>query len=702
MRKILSLSILVVFIFSCVFTVPTSTVYAANTVYYISQSAGNDNNNGTSMSTPWKTLAKVGSMSYGPGDQILLKCGDTWNEQLTLNNLVGGTNVITIGSYGTGNKPSILRNSLQADKCIKIIDAANIRITNLEIGNAGLGIIVHNENILGGNIKIDNCYFHDITGIHHLNPIPSENQFSMSAAVTVGAANPEGMVGVSIDNCTTYRATSLTNNWGRTQNLYITNCTTSYNGYGGASICYVDGGYIDNCHFLNGGTTDFPVGAAGLYIGDSTNYIVRNTEIAYQTRYGSNPDGCGADFEAEVYNSSLQNVYIHDNAGVGVMFFDNGRSRYNDHCDITNSIISNNSANPNVWTKHAILFSTPSNDNYGVISGNSYYLRSGEAFINSYDSSVTVTDNTQLSSPPSVPTFSTVTPPTLPTITPITCTIYQAEIASRNNVNINTNNAGYLGTGFTDSWNTVGDSLTFTIDGNGGGTKQLAIRFANGTGNWRTLSLYVNGTKAKQITLANTGGWSSWSDCLENVSLNSGSNTIKIQYDSADIGEVNIDCIKLSNPIYYKLINLWSGKAAHNTGEAYNGNSSAVAQCLAAVASGDTNDQLWQKLRVGTNGYYKLINKATGKRIHNTGEAYNGNLSSDAQWAAVVAEANDDAQLWRTVDVGNGYFKLICKNTGKCLHNTAEAYNGNPQNNNVAVVWDTGANEQKWQFVRQN
>ena len=49
--------------------------------YYISQSTGNDNSDGLSAEKPWKTLAKA-SIDYQPGDEILLKCGDTWDEEL--------------------------------------------------------------------------------------------------------------------------------------------------------------------------------------------------------------------------------------------------------------------------------------------------------------------------------------------------------------------------------------------------------------------------------------------------------------------------------------------------------------------------------------------------------------------------------------------------------------------------------------------
>jgi len=38
-----------------------------------------------------------------------------------------------------------------------------------------------------------------------------------------------------------------------------------------------------------------------------------------------------------------------------------------------------------------------------------------------------------------------------------------------------------------------------------------------------------------------TANWSTWSDRMDNVTLNAGNNTIKYQFDSGDNGKVNID-----------------------------------------------------------------------------------------------------------------------------------------------------------------
>lgn len=85
---------------------------AAGTNYYVAN-AGNDSCDGKSQAIgssgacAWKTIAKVNSSSFLPGDSILFNRGDTWREQLNLPSSGSAGNPITISAYGGGNKPKI-------------------------------------------------------------------------------------------------------------------------------------------------------------------------------------------------------------------------------------------------------------------------------------------------------------------------------------------------------------------------------------------------------------------------------------------------------------------------------------------------------------------------------------------------------------------------------------------------------------------
>jgi hypothetical protein len=91
-------------LFLLIFFIFGLTANATN--YYVSAS-GNDSNNGTSTSTPWKTIAKINSRTFLPGDYILFRRGDMWREELTPPSSGVAGNPITFGAYGSGAKPII-------------------------------------------------------------------------------------------------------------------------------------------------------------------------------------------------------------------------------------------------------------------------------------------------------------------------------------------------------------------------------------------------------------------------------------------------------------------------------------------------------------------------------------------------------------------------------------------------------------------
>ncbi|MGO4182450.1 right-handed parallel beta-helix repeat-containing protein [Paenibacillus sp. TAF43_2] len=102
-----------IFVIAMIVFVHNDRAYAAGTTYYVSNSTGNDNNNGTSAGTPWQTLAKISNLTFNPGDKLLLKSGDTWNESVTLNGSGTALLPIQMTAYGSGSKP-IIRSSAPA------------------------------------------------------------------------------------------------------------------------------------------------------------------------------------------------------------------------------------------------------------------------------------------------------------------------------------------------------------------------------------------------------------------------------------------------------------------------------------------------------------------------------------------------------------------------------------------------------------
>ena len=132
--------ILLIGIFLVVLILP---VFTSAAVYYVDASNGNDNNNGLSPETAWKTITRVNNeWGYQAGDDILFKRGETWTDSgLDIHHSGTTENPVIIGAYGAGPKPVIdgsrdfggsAMSSIYSASYITIQD---FRITNMVHGN---------------------------------------------------------------------------------------------------------------------------------------------------------------------------------------------------------------------------------------------------------------------------------------------------------------------------------------------------------------------------------------------------------------------------------------------------------------------------------------------------------------------------------------------------------------------------------------
>ncbi|MBA4864436.1 carbohydrate-binding protein [Streptomyces sp. PSKA54] len=100
--------------------------------------------------------------------------------------------------------------------------------------------------------------------------------------------------------------------------------------------------------------------------------------------------------------------------------------------------------------------------------------------------------------------------------------------------------AGYSGSGFCNGTNAVGAYAQLTVNAATSGTATLSVRFANGTTTARPAGLIVNGSTVQTPSFEATGAWSTWTTKTLTVSLNAGSNTIRLD-PTTSAGLPNID-----------------------------------------------------------------------------------------------------------------------------------------------------------------
>lgn len=97
----------IVWLISIVIFYSCQSDYENISVFYVSNN-GNDKASGDSPQTAWKTISKVNSAKFKPGDSILFEAGSTWREILEINHSGEKGNYICYSRYGVGRNPLFL------------------------------------------------------------------------------------------------------------------------------------------------------------------------------------------------------------------------------------------------------------------------------------------------------------------------------------------------------------------------------------------------------------------------------------------------------------------------------------------------------------------------------------------------------------------------------------------------------------------
>jgi glucose/arabinose dehydrogenase len=123
-------------------------------------------------------------------------------------------------------------------------------------------------------------------------------------------------------------------------------------------------------------------------------------------------------------------------------------------------------------------------------------------------------------------------------------TRYEAENATISQGVVESNHAGFSGTGFVNGDNVAGTYTEWTVNAATAGTGSLAIRYANGTTGDRPSTITVNGTVvATARSFPVTANWDTWATVTLTAPLNAGANTIRLTATTAG-GNPNLDWLE--------------------------------------------------------------------------------------------------------------------------------------------------------------
>ena len=120
-------------------------------------------------------------------------------------------------------------------------------------------------------------------------------------------------------------------------------------------------------------------------------------------------------------------------------------------------------------------------------------------------------------------------------------TRYEAENAVSSGCLVESNHAGFSGSGFVNCANASGQFVEWTVNAASAGTASLSFRHANGSTANRPADIRVNGSVVRSGLAFNpTGAWSSWATVTITAEVNAGSNTIRLTATDA-AGPSNLD-----------------------------------------------------------------------------------------------------------------------------------------------------------------
>lgn len=272
----------------CVFLNDLSSVKTTN--YYISNSVGDDANNGLAKENPWKTLDKISSSTFAPGDSILFMSGDEFVGNLSLNSSGLEDYPIVLSAYGTGEKPILNGSTAEGGDHISAISIINqdfIEIENLEIRNnrqvsregvadhEGAGIRIWNT----GDRVLKHFALKDLT-IRNVYPITTE-----------------GLEFNAIKNAGIHIKTYKNKESGKEKNIQdvlVENCYFEHNcrfgifsQHGGGAVGVGNDSINRNMNFVFRNNHFFENGGSGITPGRTYNCLLENNVFEY----------CGSDYD---------------------------------------------------------------------------------------------------------------------------------------------------------------------------------------------------------------------------------------------------------------------------------------------------------------------------------------------------------------------------------------------------------------------
>jgi hypothetical protein len=123
---------------------------------------------------------------------------------------------------------------------------------------------------------------------------------------------------------------------------------------------------------------------------------------------------------------------------------------------------------------------------------------------------------------------------------------YQAESGTITQGVVESNHAGFTGTGFVNYNNATGSAVQWSVSVAAAGSTSLALRFANGTTVARPMTIAVDGATVSTPSFAGTGAWTTWTSTTVTANLTAGTHTVRATATTVN-GGPNVDSLTVTD-----------------------------------------------------------------------------------------------------------------------------------------------------------
>jgi len=377
-----------------------TTAALVSTIYFVSPT-GNDNNNGLSASTPWKTIAKVNATSFAPGDLVLFEGGKTFDGMLYITS--SGTNGkhIKFASYGTG-KATINGGSGTG---VFVYNASYITMDSLVVkggwnaatqsGNDSYGIFYYTD--LAGGVKLGDAVINRSevkgfakSGIVFLSWPADGSQSGYNKITVVGnSVHDNGACGISTlgpsgtAGSTAYAFSNVYMAYNSVYNNLGVKANTGGHSGNGILIGDAASGTLEyNVAYNNGWyNTATSGGPAAIWCYDSRNLVFQYNEAHHNGTGTGTPDGDGFDLDGGAVNCTMQYNYSHDNYGAGFLLWEYGNTRVKNNGNTLRYNISQNDNTNNNNTVYGGISMGPNCNNNRFYNNTIWPVKGSAVFV---------------------------------------------------------------------------------------------------------------------------------------------------------------------------------------------------------------------------------------------------------------------------------------------------------------------------------